>query len=138
MKLLRAIPALPVANIERSVGWYRDFLGFGISYAVEGFAICKRDDVEVHLWAATDERWRAQPVDGARTTPASSPVSSGAESFIAGTASCRIGVDDVDALYAELNGEDVHPNAKLHDEPWAREFGVLDPDRNLITFFQRR
>lgn len=133
MKLLRAIPALPVGDIERSVAWYRDFLGFQISFAAEGFAICKRDDVELHLWAATDQRWR-----DATISVEVGPVRSGAESFLAGTASCRIGVDDVDALYAHLNGEDVHPNAKLHDEPWAREFGVLDPDRNLLTFFERR
>lgn len=131
--MIRAIPALPVAAIERSAAWYRDFLGFQISYAAEGFAICKRDDVELHLWAATDARWR-----DATMSAEVGPVRSGAESFLAGTASCRIGVDDVDTLYAELSGENVHPNAKLHDEPWAREFGVLDPDRNLLTFFQRR
>ena len=57
---------------------------------------------------------------------------SGAESFIAGTASCRIAVDAIDELYAELSEQLVHANAQLHDEPWAREFGVL------VTFFQRR
>ena len=133
LKLLRAIPALPVSNLEASLAWYRDALHFTIGHQEGGFAIVKRDDVELHLWAATDHRWRlAPPADGA------SPVCSGAESFIAGTASCRIGVDAVDELYAELNDQIVHPNAALHDEPWAREFGVLDPDRNLVTFFQRR
>ena len=131
--MIRAIPALPVAAVERSAAWYRDFLGFQISYAAEGFAICKRDDVELHLWAATDARWQ-----DATMNAEVGPVRSGAESFLAGTASCRIGVDDVDTLYAELSGENVHQNAKLHDEPWAREFGVFDPDRNLLTFFQRR
>ena len=131
MKMLRAIPALPVSNIDRSVAWYRDVLAFTLAHHEGGFAILKRDDVELHLWAATDQRWRERPGE-------SSPVLSGAESFIAGTASCRVGVDDVDELYAELNQQIVHPNAKLHDESWAREFGVLDPDRNLITFFQRR
>jgi len=67
-------------------------------------------------------------------------VLSGAESFLAGTASCRIAVPDVDALHEALRPLGVlHPNAPLRDEWYgAREFGVLDPDRNLITFYQQR
>jgi catechol 2,3-dioxygenase-like lactoylglutathione lyase family enzyme len=31
----------------------------------------------------------------------------------------------------------VHPNATLEDKPWGtREFAVLDPDGNLITFYE--
>jgi len=33
----------------------------------------------------------------------------------------------------------LHPNAPLCDQWYGtREFGVLDPDHNLITFFQRK
>ncbi len=69
-----------------------------------------------------------------------SPVRSGAESFIAGTASCRIQVDDVDALYAELK-----PNGVLHKvsreslqdtDFGTREFATLDMDGNLIAYFR--
>jgi hypothetical protein len=42
---------------------------------------------------------------------AQEPVCSGAESFIAGPASCRIAVDDVDGLYVELTAAAVlHPD----------------------------
>ena len=68
-----------------------------------------------------------------------SPVVSGAESFIAGTASCRIQVVGVNDLHAELQPLGVlHPNGQLADQPWGtREFGVLDSDGNLLTFFER-
>jgi catechol 2,3-dioxygenase-like lactoylglutathione lyase family enzyme len=131
MSLLRAIPALPVKDVVRSRPFYRDLLGFTCLHEDAGFAIFRRGDAELHLWAADDEGWRARS--------AASPVISGAESFIAGTASCRIEVVGVDDLHRELQPLNIlHPNAPLSDQPWGtREFGVLDPDNNLITFFER-
>ena len=131
MRMLHAIPALPVRDIARSVEFYRDRLGFALAHLDGGFAIFRRDAVEFHLWAATDEGWR----DRAGSTP----VVSGAESFIAGTASCRIGVDGVDDLHRAVEPHNIlHPNAPLRDTSYGtREFGVLDPDNNLITFFGR-
>ncbi len=65
---------------------------------------------------------------------------SGAESFIAGTASCRIRVEGVDELFRELAAQDVlHPVAKdgVSDTDFgSREFATLDLDGNLVTFFQ--
>ena len=73
-----------------------------------------------------------------RWTP---PVRSGAESFIAGTASCRIQVDEVDVLYDELKLAGVlHPVSRggLQDTDFGtREFATLDLDGNLLTFFRR-
>ncbi|AJY75780.1 bleomycin resistance protein [Paenibacillus beijingensis] len=131
MKMLQAIPALPVRNVALSADFYRDNLGFTIVHQEDGFAVLLRNDVRIHLWAASDESWRART--------ASSPVVSGAESFIAGTASCQIGVEGVDELYHEIEPMGIlHPRAKLSDRPWGvRDFGVLDPDNNLITFFER-
>ena len=67
-------------------------------------------------------------------------MQSGAESFIAGTASCRIRVEGVEELYAELRRRDVlHPVSKdgVEDTDFrTREFATLDLDCNLITFFQ--
>ena len=132
MKMLRAIPALPVREIGRSLEFYRDKIGLEPVHQEGGFAVLARDAVELHLWAAGDESWRARS--------GSSPVLSGAESFIAGTASCRVGVEGVDELHDRLRPLGIlHPNAQLSDKPWGtREFGVVDPDGNLITFFERK
>ena len=126
------IPALPVKDIERSVEFYRDKLGFMVVHQEAGFVVLRRDATEIHLWAATDEVWR--------TRGGSSPVVSGAESFIAGTASCRVAVDHVDELHTALHPSGIlHPNAPLCDQWWgSREFGVVDLDNNLITFFENR
>ena len=131
MQMVSAIPALPVRDATRSISFYRNTLGFTLIHEDGGFAIFRRNAVELHLWQASDERWQ--------TRRSTSPVVSGAESFIAGTASCRIAVEGVDVLYQELQQWGiVHPNAPLRDQPWGtREFGILDPDNNLITFFER-
>lgn len=131
MKLPRAIPALPSSDMERSVAFHRDKLGFTVPYRQDGFAKLRRDAVEIHHWGATDETWRMRG--------GSSPIVSGAESFIAGTASCRVGVEGVDELHRAVQPMGIlHPNAQLQDtDLGTREFGVLDPEGNLITFFER-
>jgi catechol 2,3-dioxygenase-like lactoylglutathione lyase family enzyme len=132
MKMLRTIPALPVRHMDRSVEFYRDKLRFTLIHREDGFAIFRRDAAEIHVWAASDEAWRAR--DG------TSPVVSGAESFIAGTASCRVEVEGVDELYRELRPLGIlEPDAQPRDQWWgSREFHVKDPDNNLVTLFESK
>ena len=120
--MLAAIPAFPVSNVSRALDFYRERLGMSVRYQEDEFVILQRDAFELHIWAANK------------------PDVPGAEPFIAGTASCRVQVSEVDALSAELEPRGiVHPNGPLEDKPWGtREFAILDPDNNLITFFERR
>lgn len=131
MQMHSAIPTFPVLNVERSLPFYRDILGFTLLHHEGGFAIFGRDGIELHLGQSDDESWRSRKDD--------QPVRSGSESFLAGTASCRIGMTGVEAYYPLLVAQGVvHPNGPLKETPWGtREFAVLDPDNNLITFFQR-
>jgi catechol 2,3-dioxygenase-like lactoylglutathione lyase family enzyme len=132
-RLGQTIPALPVREMTASVDFYRDRLGFEVLHHDGGFAVLKRDEAVVHLWEASDESWR-HGVDPDR------PVCSGAESFIAGTASCRISVQGVDELYEELRPREVlHMVSRdgVSDTDFGtREFATVDRDNNLITFFQ--
>jgi catechol 2,3-dioxygenase-like lactoylglutathione lyase family enzyme len=133
--LTQTIPALPVRDAARAVDFYRDRLSFGVLHHDGGFAVLARDDAVLHLWEASDETWRDRDT-------IDKPVRSGAESFIAGTASCRIAVDEVDALYEEYGASDVlHPVSKdgVEDTDFGtREFATLDLDGNLLTFFRWR
>lgn len=50
-----------------------------------------------------------------------------------------IRTNDIDALYQSLLGNkvNIHPNGKLETKPWGqKEFALLDPDNNLLTFGQ--
>jgi catechol 2,3-dioxygenase-like lactoylglutathione lyase family enzyme len=93
---MRSIPALPVTDIGAAVAFYRGRLGFTSGYHDNHFAIVTRDQIEIHLWAASDDTWKNRG-----STMYVHPGVSGAESFIAGTASCRIEVQEIDELYEE-------------------------------------
>ena len=131
--LSQTIPAMPVRDVAGATAFYRDRLGFDVLHEDEGFAVRGRDDARVHLWQAGDDSWRDR-------RSLEEPVRSGAESFIAGTASCRIVVEGVDDLYEELGPKDVlHPVSRdgvTETDFGSREFAALDQDGNLISFFE--
>jgi len=130
----RTIPALPVRDAGAAVAFYREKLRFEVLHADGGFAVLGRDEAVLHLWEAGDEEWRE------RADLAERPVCSGAESFIAGTASARIEVRDVDGLFAELEAAGVlHPTSRggvAATDFGTREFATLDRDGNLLSFFR--
>ena len=130
----KTIPALPVRDMDAAVAHYRDHFGFDARHAADDFAVLVRDDAVLHLWGATDEDWRS------RDNLIAEPICSGAESFLAGTASCRIQVADVDGLFEELQRAGVlHPTARdgvARTDFGSREFATVDLDGNLLTFFR--
>jgi catechol 2,3-dioxygenase-like lactoylglutathione lyase family enzyme len=132
IRLDQTIPALPVRDAAAAVAFYSDRLGFEVLHHDGGFAVMGRDSARLHLWEASDESWRERD-------SFEQPVISGAESFLAGTASCRIRVESVDRLYEEFRRSDVlHPASRdgVSDTDFGtREFSTLDIDGNLLTFF---
>jgi catechol 2,3-dioxygenase-like lactoylglutathione lyase family enzyme len=134
VSLTQTIPALPVRDAAAAVAFYRDRLGFEVLHHDGGFAVLCRDEAVLHLWESGDETWRD------REDLRERPVHTGAESFIAGTASCRIMAAGVDELYDELRAKDVlHAVSRdgVEDTDFGtREFATLDLDGNLVTFFR--
>ena len=50
-----------------------------------------------------------------------------------------IRTDNIDKCYKSLleKQTEIHPNGKLEIKPWGqKEFSILDPDSNLLTFGQ--
>ena len=132
--LHKTIPALPVRDVRAAVAYYSEHFGFDAPHGAADFAVVVRDDAVLHLWGATDEDWRS------REDLTSRPICSGAESFLAGTGSCRIEVGDVYALFEELQGEGVlHAVSRAGvgaTDFGTREFAAVDLDGNLLTFFR--
>lgn len=111
-EFISATPVLASLDIARSVGFYCTQLGFQSVYCEPGtYGIVARGAVSIHFWACNDRH-------------------------IAESTSCRVRVLGVDGLYALcMRLAVVHPNAPLEAKPWGtREFGILDPDGNLVTF----
>ena len=132
--LSRTIPALPVREVAAAVSHYRERFGFSSPHEEAGFAVLVRDDAVLHLWGASDEVWRS------RESLTEQPISSGAASFLAGTASCRIEVEDVEGLFHELHAQGVLHEVSRHGvqetDFGTTEFAALDLDGNLLTFFR--
>jgi hypothetical protein len=109
-----------VLDIVAAVEFYTKRLGFTSRFVEDDFAALVRDDVELHLWAANK------------------PDSAGAEPHIAGTASCRIWVDGIADLFADVQQRGAtRQDTEVHRQPWGdREFSVFDADNNVVTFFE--
>ncbi|CAN7448103.1 bleomycin resistance protein [Rhizobacter sp. LjRoot28] len=109
-----ATPVLASLDINRSVDFFCAKLGFAEVYAEQGsYGIVSAGPVSIHFWACSDRR-------------------------IAEATACRIGVQGISELFARCTGHGiVHPNAPLAMTPWGNmEFGILDPDGNLVTFHE--
>ena len=136
MKMKKTIPALPVQDIKQSIDFYIIKLGFKVRHHDDGFCIVVRDEAEIiHLWESRDETWKNK---GASL--AENPICGGAESFLAGTASCRVEVQDINELFEEYRRQGViyNPDTVVEKQPWATsEFPALDHHRNLLTFYER-
>ncbi|HEX8510592.1 MAG TPA: VOC family protein [Propionibacteriaceae bacterium] len=138
MSLGTAIPALPVADIAAATGFYTQRLGFTVVHKSPDFAIVARDHCTLHLWLADDRSWPD------RRDLSRRPIRSGAESFLAGTASCRIEVPEAAALHAL--SDEMRTAQTLHrasrDGVTSTDYGhlelhVSDRDGNLLSFFTR-
>ena len=107
----RIMPELPCDDVPASVKHYRDVLGFGVNYEQEDLGVMDRDEVRLLLIARTPQH--------------------------GGIGSAAFYVRDVDALYAELVRSGADVQGEPVSQPWGlREFRVLDPDRNRLTFAQ--
>ena len=107
----RIMPELPCDDVPAAVAHYRDVLGFSINYAQDEIGVMERDEVSLLLIARTPQH--------------------------GGIGSAYFYVRDVDALYAELVRSGADVQGEPVSQPWGlREFRVLDPNRNRLTFAQ--
>lgn len=134
--MLKTIPTLPIQHVEEAITFYEDKLGFTSRYKDDDFAILDRDGIEIHLWAASDNGWKLRSLFLFLR-----PIWSGAESFLAGTASCRIEVEKIDELFSEYEEQVVlyKPTTVVEKTHWGtREFPALDLHRNLLIFYEQQ
>jgi catechol 2,3-dioxygenase-like lactoylglutathione lyase family enzyme len=116
-------PVLLVSDLERSVAYYRDRLGFRCDVFGDppDFATAERDEATILLalcpeparivpnWRVVDKIWNAY-----------------------------IRVDDVESIYAEVQGRGAGIDYTIYNAPSGfREFGVQDPDGHDIAFGQQ-
>jgi catechol 2,3-dioxygenase-like lactoylglutathione lyase family enzyme len=114
-----------VADVDRSVAFYRDQLGFEVVDVMGvAFALVRRADLTLWLSGPTSSAARPMP-DGGQ------PVAGGWNRFV-------IEVDDLAARVAALTAAGVSFRNEIVTGPGGKQILVDDPDGNPIELFEPR
>lgn len=108
-------PKLPMRNKSITKDYYINSLGFEDldSEDFDGYLMLKKDQIEIHFF-----EFKGLIVK---------------ENY----GQVYIRLNDIESFYQSLIDKNVaiHPNGKLQTKPWGqKEFSLLDPDSNLLTF----
>ena len=127
-RLVLLRPMLDAADLDATVAFYTDVLGFTVTHRMEGWVNLLRDDVRLmfnQLHTHGDDEDHAHEGEDHGHDHPHEPVMSG---------SIYLNVDDVDALAAELDGRVptlFGPETRPHG---MRELGILDPNGYVLLF----
>ena len=110
-------PKLPMRDKAATRDFYLDKLGFKEfgSKNYDGYLMIKKDNVQIHFF-------EFKVLD---------PKENYGQVYIR--------TDDIEKLYQSMLDKklSIHPAGHLQTKPWGqREFSMLDPDNNLLTFGQ--
>ncbi|MDO1445771.1 VOC family protein [Rhodocytophaga aerolata] len=108
-------PKLPMRNKALTLDFYLNKLGFQEfgEADYEGYLMIQKDNIQIHFF----EFKELDPKEN--------------------YGQVYIRTDDIDAFYQYVQSKNSNCTA-LANKPWKqREFSVLDPDNNLLTFGQR-
>ena len=107
-------PKLPMRDKAVTKDFYLNNLGFhefGADY--EGYLMVQKDEIQIHFFVFKE-------LD---------PKENYGQVYIR--------VQEIDKLYQYFLDHkiEIHPNGHLEIKPWGqKEFSILDPDNNLLTF----
>ena len=108
--------ALGVGDLDRSVAWYREILGFDLLYRME------------------EEAWCELKTGVERVAIGLSQVE---EAGGKGGATLTFGVEDIEAAKAELDSGGVRQDGPIRDIPGlVRLLTFYDPDDNALMLYQ--
>ena len=102
-------------NRLTTIQYYKDQLGFDLVADYGDYLLLSKDDKEIHFFLFKD-------LD---------PLINYGQVYIR--------VTEINQFYNKLLESKVaiHPNGPLESKPWGqKEFSLLDPDHNLLTFGQ--
>ncbi len=110
-------PKLPMRNKTATKNFYLNQLGFQISGSddFDDYLMLEKEAIQIHFF----EFKELDPKEN--------------------YGQVYIRTNDIDTWYQTLlnNKTTIHPNGKLQVKPWGqKEFSLLDPDNNLLTFGQ--
>ncbi len=110
-------PKLPMRNKSVTKDFYINKLGFKEfgNPDYDGYLMVVKDNIQIHFF----EFKELDPKEN--------------------YGQVYIRTNDIDNLYRSFldNNTEIHPNGRIETKPWGqKEFSMLDPDSNLLTFGQ--
>lgn len=108
-------PKLPMRDKKVTSAFYVNELGFSTLGDYGGYLMVKKDAIEIHFF-------EFKTLD---------PKQNYGQIYLR--------TNHIDVFYKNLleRNINIHPNGPLENKPWGqREFSILDPDHNLLTFGQ--
>ena len=109
-----------VADIQKSVGFYRDVLGFDVKMEGEGFAALSRDDLTLYLNV---------PGAGSAGKAGGNPEPGGWSRF-------QIVTGNLDDFIAKLKSRNAAFRGDIVEAPAGRQILLEDPSGNVIELFE--
>jgi catechol 2,3-dioxygenase-like lactoylglutathione lyase family enzyme len=120
-------PLLPVADIEHSIEFYTNKLGFSLDFRYEDFyAGIVKDGHSIHLKCSA-------PPESAAPESAVLPANAGKDKD---DLDIMFSVADIKRLYEYVLSQSIEIVQPLRDMPYGREFYIADPDGNRIAFIE--
>lgn len=113
--LTSIVRKLPMRKKDRTLKYYVDSLHFDLRRDYGDYLILKKDEIEIHFFLFENLN----------------PNKNYGQIYVR--------TNDIEQLYRNLleRNVEIHPNAPLETKPWGqKEFALVDPDHNLITFGQ--
>ncbi|MEE8059588.1 MAG: VOC family protein [Pseudomonadales bacterium] len=111
----RACPGLNITDMNTTIEWYQDFLGFKCTFkvpneAIPPYAIVSKNEVSIHLSLDLTDS-------------------------LSGTGFCYIETENIDILYKQLVDAGVIFIREIEDSSYGmRDFVVKDYEGNKISF----
>jgi len=111
-------PQLQVTNLDRSIQFYTEVLGFEVDFLYEDFyAGIVKDGYSIHL-KITEHPVEMKPHDD------DAPLE------------ILFTVEGIDSIYNEFSARAEQFVQPLRQMPYGKEFYLADPDRNVISFVE--
>jgi catechol 2,3-dioxygenase-like lactoylglutathione lyase family enzyme len=115
-------PLLPVADIEHSIEFYTNKLGFNLDFRYEDFyAGIVKDGHSIHLKCGVAPESGTPPADAGKNKD---------------DLDIMFSVGDIKRFYEYVLSQAIEIVQPLRDMPYGREFYIADPDGNRIAFIE--
>jgi catechol 2,3-dioxygenase-like lactoylglutathione lyase family enzyme len=117
-KIKQISPQFIVADIERSISFYTQILGFTVDFRYEDFyAAISREGCSIHLKSGKpstreNEKRNNEDLD------------------------IVVAVEKIENLFEELSGKPIQVTQRLRSMPYGKEFYAADPDGYILGFVE--